>query len=72
MHILNSSWHNRTFSIIFLLLPVTFITGSFLPDLFASLIGLYFLTISIKYRLIKYYKNFFFLYIFPFLFLFSL
>ncbi len=68
MHILNSSWHNRTFSIIFLLLPVTFITGSFLPDLFASLIGLYFLTISIKYRLIKYYKNFFFYIFFLFYF----
>ena len=68
MHILNSSWHNRTFSIIFLLLPVTFITGPFLPDLFASLIGLYFLTISIKYRLIKYYKNFFFYIFFLFYF----
>lgn len=44
---------------IFILLPITFITGPFLPDLFLSLIGLYFLIISVQRKLISYYKNWF-------------
>lgn len=39
------------------LLPVALITGPFLPDLFLSLIGLFFLLISIKNKLWSYYKN---------------
>ena len=47
------------------LLPVTLITGSFLSDLSLSIIGLFFLTYSIKEKLWHYYKN-------PFVYLFSL
>lgn len=46
------------------LLPVALITGPFLPDLFLSLIGLFFLLISIKNKLWSYYKN-------PFVYFFS-
>ncbi len=53
------SWHYKIFSLLFLLLPFTFITGPFLPDFFASLIALYFLVISIKKKLTQYYKSFF-------------
>ena len=48
MFVSKDSWHLKIFSIIFLLLPIAFITGPFLPDLFASLIALYFLIISMK------------------------
>ena len=60
MFVSKDSWHLKIFSIIFLLLPIAFITGPFLPDLFASLIALYFLIISMKKKLFHYYKNFFF------------
>lgn len=60
MVVSKDSWHLKIFSTIFLLLPIAFITGPFLPDLFASLIALYFLIISMKKKLFHYYKNFFF------------
>ncbi len=44
---------------IFILLPFTFITGPFLPDLFLSLIALYFLIISAQKRLFTYFQNWF-------------
>ena len=44
-------------SLLFILLPFTFITGPFLPDFFLSLIAFYFLIISIKNKLFDFYKN---------------
>jgi O-antigen ligase len=46
-------------SLIFILFPVTLITGPFLPDLFLSLISLYFLVITFKKKLYSYYRNYF-------------
>ena len=51
------SYHFKLISILFILLPFVLITGPFLPDLFLCLIGLYFLIISIKKSLFKYYQN---------------
>ncbi len=47
----------RVISFLFILLPFTLITGPFLPDLFLSVIALYFLVISIHKKLLNYYKN---------------
>ena len=47
----------KLISVIFVLLPITLITGPFLPDLFLSLIALYFLIKSITQKLLSYYKN---------------
>ena len=44
-------------SILFLLLPVALVTGPFLPDAFLTLIGIYFLIVSIQKKLYAYYKN---------------
>ena len=49
--------HFKIFSIIFLLLPFSLITGPFIPDLFLTLIGTYFLFISIAYKFYHYYRN---------------
>ena len=45
------------FSSLFILLPVALITGPFLPDLFLTLIALYFLVTSIQKRLFTYFQN---------------
>lgn len=44
-------------SILFLLLPVALVTGPFLPDAFLTLIGIYFLIVSVQKKLYAYYKN---------------
>ena len=44
-------------SYLFYFLPITLITGPFLSDLSISLIGLFFLYVSIKQKLWNYYKN---------------
>ena len=41
------------------LIPVALLTGPFLPDLFLSLIGLFFLIYSLRHKLWNYYKNYF-------------
>lgn len=51
--------HLRFISILFLLFPITLITGNALPDIFLSLIGFYFLVISLLKKEYKYYKNIF-------------
>lgn len=48
------------FSLIVALLPIALITGPALPDIFISLIGIYFIIISIIKKLSKYYLNYFF------------
>ena len=58
-------------SIIFILIPIALITGPFLPDLFLSLIALYFLVITFTKKLFSYYKNYF-VYIFVFFYCFLL
>ena len=49
--------HFQFISCIFLLLPITLITGPFLPDLFLSVIGFYFLVLSLVNREFDLYKN---------------
>lgn len=56
--LLQGSWHLIFTSILLLLLPVTLLTGPFLPDLFLSIIGLYFIYIALKQKLYKYFKNY--------------
>ena len=53
----DSRLHFQLMSCIFLLLPITFITGPFLPDLFLSIIGFYFLVLSLINREFVLYKN---------------
>ncbi len=48
-----------TFSYLFYLLPVALITGPFLSDLIITLLGLFFLVYSLKYKMWKYYNNYF-------------
>lgn len=60
--------HISFFSFLIVLLPIALITGPALPDIIISLIGIYFLIISLLKKLSKYYKN----YIVGFFFLFSL
>ena len=43
--------------IITLILPFSLITGPFIPDLSITLVGLFFLFLSIRYNLRKYYKT---------------
>ncbi len=51
------------------LIPAALISGPFLPDLFASILGLIFIFISIKMRLFEYYNNKFTILFFIFYFL---
>ncbi len=56
---IQGSIHFKLISIIFIMIPPFLITGPFLPDLMLSIIGFYFIVISIKDKLFKYYKNYF-------------
>ena len=51
------SYYDKFPAILLYLLPVALVTGPFFADLFLSLIGLYFLIISLNKRLYSYYKN---------------
>ena len=70
--ILNNNYtlHYKIASLILTLIPFTLITGPFLPDLFLSIIAIYFLSISIIYKLKDSYKSklvvffLFFIYVF--------
>tara|TARA_Y100000590_G_scaffold430365_1_gene543905 strand:- start:36 stop:1388 length:1353 start_codon:yes stop_codon:yes gene_type:complete len=44
-------------SLIIILIPIALVTGPFFPDLFATLVGIYFLFISINKKLWNYYNN---------------
>ena len=57
--------HKNFFSSLVYLLPLALLTGPFIPDLFLSLVGLYFLILSISNRLWNYYKN-------PFVYIFTI
>ena len=46
-------------SLLFILFPITLVTGPFLPDAFLTLIGLYFLVVSLQKKLFSYYNNIF-------------
>jgi len=50
---------DKFFVSLFLLLPLAIISGPFLSDLFLSLIGVYFIFITVRDGLWKYYKNYF-------------
>lgn len=54
---IKNTYHFKIVSFIFILIPIALITGPFLPDLFLSILAIYFLFISIKFRLIQYYQN---------------
>ena len=58
-------------SLLFILIPVTLVTGPFLPDLFLSIIALYFLVMTFTKKLFSYYRNYF-VYIFVFFYSFLL
>ena len=62
---INKTYHFKIISLLFILIPIALITGPFLPDLFLSLMAIYFLIISLKFRLFKYYQT-------KFVFLFSI
>jgi len=47
----------KLISFLFIILPLTLITGPFFPDLILSIIALYFLIYSIKKKLVSYYKS---------------
>ena len=47
-------------SILFYLIPISLLTGPFLPDLFISLISIIFIYGSIRDRRLKYFTNYFF------------
>lgn len=53
----NLSSHFKIACLFLILIPFTLITGPFLPDLFLAIIAIYFLVISIMYKLVGYYKN---------------
>ena len=55
----NKPFHLNFIYLIFILFPVTLITGPALPDIFLSVIALYFLVISILKKEFSYYKNIF-------------
>ena len=67
---LEGSWHLKFVSCLLIFLPIAMATGPFLPDLFLSIIGCYFIFVTFKYGLFNYYENLF-VYIF-FLFYFYL
>ena len=52
------SIHLRIINFFFLTLPFTLVTGPFLPDLFLTIVALYFLVISLTNKLFYYYKNY--------------
>ena len=47
-------------SLLIILLPVTLVTGPFLPDLSITIISILFIFLSFKLDLKKYYSSFFF------------
>ena len=51
------------------LLPALLVSGPFLPDLAISIITILFLINTFKNKLYSYYKNFFFIYLFHFIFI---
>ena len=55
----NNPFHLNFIFLIFILFPITLITGPALPDIFLSVIALYFLVISILKKEFSYYKNIF-------------
>tara|TARA_A100001035_G_C27734660_1_gene478457 strand:- start:79 stop:1323 length:1245 start_codon:yes stop_codon:yes gene_type:complete len=55
----NNHLHFKLISFLFILIPFALLTGPFLPDLFLSIVALYFLIVSLKYKLFSYYKNIF-------------
>ena len=71
MHTIQNTLHFKLISIFFILIPIALLTGPFLPDLFLSIIALYFLIISLKHKLYSYYKNIF-VYLFSFFYIYLL
>lgn len=63
--IINFFYHKNFFSSLVYLLPLALLTGPFIPDLFLSLVGLYFLILSLTNKLWNYYKN-------PFVYIFTI
>ncbi len=62
---IKNSLHHKIISYVFILIPITLLTGPFLPDLFLSLVAIYFLFASLRLKMYEYYKNIF-VYLFSF------
>ena len=56
------------FSFLFLLIPIALLTGPAIPDIILSIIALFFLIISVSNKMWGYYKNYFVIGFFLFLF----
>lgn len=56
---IKNSLHHKIISYVFILIPITLLTGPFLPDLFLSLVAIYFLFASLRLKMYEYYKNIF-------------
>ena len=67
--IINLEKHLNYLSFMLIIFILSICTGPFLPDLMLSLIGLYFIFLTYKYRLYKFYKNIFSLWFIPLYFL---
>jgi len=52
----------RVIKLLIILLPIFLITGPFLTDLSATIVGLFFLIYAYKYKKLEYFKNYFFYY----------
>ena len=65
MQEIENTFHFKIISFIFIMIPFALITGPFLPDFFLTIIAIYFLVISLKFKFLKYYKNKF-VYLFSF------
>lgn len=61
MHLEQFGLKFTSFLIIFL--PFFLISGSFLPDLAATIVGIFFLIYTFKYKKFKYFNNYFFYYL---------
>jgi O-antigen ligase len=62
----NNIFALKIFSLLIYILPITLITGSFLPDFIISFAGILFIFFTIKYKEYNYYKNIFFIFFFIF------
>ena len=59
MNIIADSIHYKIFSFLLILLPLTLITGPFLPDLLLTILSIYFIILTFQLKLYSFYKNYF-------------
>ena len=55
---------NKFVTLLFYFIPLALLTGPFLPDLFLSIISIYFIIVALRNKLKKYFlNNFFYIFI---------